>query len=67
MGSNGCGMINTLKNLLRDQQGVTAVEYGMIMAMIAISTMAVMNDIGNNMNAVFTVISDTLQGAGRAS
>ncbi len=60
-------MFSSLKKLLKDQRGVTAVEYGMIMAMIAISTIAIMNDVGDDMNVVFSTISETLRDSGRVS
>ena len=40
-------VINLLKNLKRDTKGATAVEYGIIIAMIVLAMMAALQGVGN--------------------
>lgn len=49
-----------LKNLVRDEQGATAIEYGLIAALIAVAAMGAMSSLGGELNATFTEVSDTL-------
>lgn len=39
-----------LKNLLRDTQGATAIEYGLILALIAIAMITAMQSLANSTN-----------------
>ncbi|WP_379547172.1 Flp family type IVb pilin [Qipengyuania sp. DSG2-2] len=49
-----------LKNLVRDEQGATAIEYGLIAALIAVAAMGAMSTLGDELDATFTEVSDTL-------
>ncbi len=40
-------------NLLRDEQGATAIEYGLIAALIAVAAIAAMTSLGGNLSATF--------------
>ncbi|PKB25677.1 pilus assembly protein Flp/PilA [Novosphingobium kunmingense] len=40
----------TLHNLARDDRGATAIEYGLIVAMIAIACIAAFDKLGNGAN-----------------
>ena len=45
--------------LLRDENGATAIEYGLIAALIAVAAVATMTTVGTNLVSVFgTVASD---------
>jgi pilus assembly protein Flp/PilA len=46
------------KNLVRDEQGATAIEYGLIAALIAVAAITAMGTLGNNLDATFTEVSD---------
>lgn len=46
----------------RDEEGATAVEYGLMVALIAIVIIAAVTAVGNNLSTVFTDISNSLQG-----
>ena len=52
-----------LKNFVRDESGVTAMEYGMIAALIAVVILGVLGTLGNNLNDTFTKISDKIAAA----
>ncbi len=49
-----------LKNLVRDEQGATAIEYGLIAALIAVAAMGAMSTLGSELNTTFKDVSDTL-------
>jgi pilus assembly protein Flp/PilA len=49
--------------LLRDEQGATAIEYGLIAALIAVAAITAMGSLGNELSATFTTVSDELADA----
>jgi pilus assembly protein Flp/PilA len=49
--------------LLRDEQGATAIEYGLIAALIAVAAIAAMQSLGNELEATFSTVSSTLSAA----
>ena len=52
-----------LKRMLQDEDGATAIEYGLIAALISIACLIAFQLLGLNLADVFTRISDTLAGA----
>ena len=46
--------------LLRDEQGATAIEYGLIAALIAVAAITAMQSLGNELNTTFTTVGDEL-------
>lgn len=49
--------------LLRDEQGATAIEYGLIAALIAVAAITAMQSLGNNLNTTFNKVSTSLSTA----
>lgn len=49
-----------LKAFQRDEDGVTAIEYGLIAALIAVVIIGAVQTIGLNLNSVFTLIGTEL-------
>ena len=49
--------------LLRDEQGATAIEYGLIAALIAVAAITAMQSLGNELNTTFTTVSTELSSA----
>ena len=45
-----------IKNLVRDEAGATAIEYGLIAALIAVAAIAAMTTLGENLTGTFTTI-----------
>ncbi len=43
-----------------DEQGATAIEYGLIAALIAVAAIGAMQGIGNKLNTTFNNVSNTL-------
>ncbi|KPP90298.1 Flp family type IVb pilin [Erythrobacter sp. HL-111] len=48
------------KNLVRDEQGATAIEYGLIAALIAVAAIGAMTTLGENLDATFDEVSGEL-------
>jgi pilus assembly protein Flp/PilA len=57
-------MSNLLKNLVRDRKGATAIEYGLIAALIALAIVGGATALGNNLNTKFNTIANNVQSAG---
>ena len=51
------------KNLLRDEAGATAIEYGLIAALIAVAAIVAMQNLGCELNDTFTTIESDLDTA----
>ena len=46
-----------LRKLIRDQKGATAIEYGLIAALIAVAAITALQGIGGSLNTTFSNIS----------
>ena len=56
----------TMKKLLqmiRDEKGATAIEYGLIAALIAVAAIAAMQGLGASLNTTFTNVSTAMSGS----
>ena len=42
--------------LLRDEQGATAIEYGLIAALIAVAAITAMQSLGNELSTTFNTV-----------
>ena len=49
-------------SLLKDQSGVTAMEYGLIAGLVAVVIIGAVTTVGTELNAVFTTIGNDLAG-----
>nr|WP_314704883.1 Flp family type IVb pilin [uncultured Comamonas sp.] len=47
-------------NFLRDEEGATAIEYGLIAALIAVVAMVAMGNVGESLKEIFQKIADEL-------
>jgi len=56
--------MNNIVRLLKDESGVTAIEYGLIAAFIAVVLITVLPALSTNLGGVFTRISTALAGTG---
>ena len=48
------------KGFVRDEDGATAIEYGLIAALIAVVIIGALSTIGGNLNSAFTYIGTSL-------
>ena len=46
--------------LIKNEKGATAIEYGLIAALIAVAAIGAMKGIGNKLNTTFTNVSTNL-------
>ena len=49
-----------LRNFLHDENGATAIEYGLIAASISIAIIVAVTAVGSNLNLTFTNVSNAL-------
>lgn len=49
-----------LKNLAQDNEGATAIEYGLIAALIAVAAISAMQGLGNQLKSTFGTVSSTM-------
>jgi pilus assembly protein Flp/PilA len=53
--------MKTLFNrFVKDESGATAIEYGLLAALIAVAIIATLQTLGGNLNARFDQVSDAL-------
>ena len=48
--------------LARDEQGATAIEYGLIAALIAVAAITAMQSLGSTLSDTFSEVSTEMQG-----
>ncbi|MBS0012538.1 MAG: Flp family type IVb pilin [Desulfobacterales bacterium] len=56
-------MKKAIMNFLRDEEGVTAIEYGLIAALIALAIIVTVGLVGGQLDAVFERVRVALGGA----
>jgi pilus assembly protein Flp/PilA len=49
-----------IQKFVRDEEGVTAIEYGLIAALIAVVIIAVVTTVGTNLRTVFSTIAASI-------
>jgi pilus assembly protein Flp/PilA len=52
--------MNTVMSLLKDQDGATAIEYGLIAALISIVCIAALSAVGKNLTNTFNTVASNL-------
>ncbi len=53
-------MMQLMKRFIREEDGVTAIEYGLIAALIAVVIIAAVTLVGTQLRAIFTFIAEAL-------
>lgn len=53
-------MVQKLWELLKEEDGVTAIEYGLIAALIAVAIIAMVTNVGTALNSTFQTIASKL-------
>jgi pilus assembly protein Flp/PilA len=53
-------MRNAITKLLRDESGATAIEYGLIAALIAVVIIGAVTAVGTHLSSTFTSVSTAL-------
>jgi pilus assembly protein Flp/PilA len=53
-------MTKFLNRFAKDESGATAIEYGLIAALIAVALITVLGTIGTNLNTTFNKVADNV-------
>ncbi len=56
-------MKTIVSRFMKDESGVTAIEYGLIAALVAVGIIAALGVLGDELTNTFTAVSDELSGA----
>lgn len=56
-------MFKTLSNFIQDESGATAIEYGLIVALVSVTCIVALGSLGKSLGDVFNVVSTTLSTA----
>lgn len=53
-------MITTFNSMLRDEDGATMVEYGLLVALIAMVALVGVTTLGNNLKSLFNSVAGSI-------
>jgi pilus assembly protein Flp/PilA len=53
--------ISATRNFLKNEEGVTAIEYGLIAALIGVAAIVAFTSVGTKLSSLFTTIAGKLQ------
>ncbi len=53
-------LMNNVKRFVQDEEGVTAIEYGLIASLIAVAIIVAVGSVGTNLSGIFTYIAGKL-------
>ena len=53
-------MLNTLRRFLKDDSGATAIEYGLIAALVSVASITALQAMGNSLSDMFNTVSNEL-------
>jgi pilus assembly protein Flp/PilA len=56
-------MSNLISRFVRDESGATAIEYGLIAALIAVAIITLLTTVGTDLTATFQTVSTKLEAA----
>jgi pilus assembly protein Flp/PilA len=53
-------MLNKFTSMIRDEEGATMVEYGLLVALIAMVALAAITVLGTNLSTLFNTVAGTI-------
>ena len=56
-------MVSILNKFVRDESGATAIEYGLIAALVSVAGVTALELMGQSLSTMFTTVSNQLQAA----
>ena len=56
--------MSMFRRFVKDDSGATAIEYGLIAALVSVAIIVMLGTLGENLNATFKTVADQLEGAG---
>ena len=60
-------MLKTMRSLIADESGATAIEYGLIAALVSVAGIVALEAMGKSLSDMFSAVSSKLEGAVSAS
>ena len=60
-------MLTIVKRVLKDESGATAIEYGLIAALVSVAAITALGNMGDSLVDIFTVVDDELGSAASAA
>ena len=55
--------MSTIRHFVRDESGATAIEYGLIAALVSVAAIGALSALGDSLQAIFSFVSSTLDSA----
>ena len=52
-----------IRKMLKNEKGATAIEYGLIAALIAVAAIGAMTSLGSNLTSTFQTVSENMSAA----
>ncbi|HEX9770799.1 MAG TPA: Flp family type IVb pilin [Kiloniellales bacterium] len=56
-------MLKVIRAFANDESGATAIEYGLIAALVSVAAIGALTAMGNSLSTMFTTVSSALSGA----
>ena len=56
-------MYSTIKKFLQDESGATAIEYGLIAALVSVAAVTALTSVGTSLSSMFNKVSTDLDTA----
>ncbi len=56
-------MLKVYKNFIEDESGATAIEYGLIAALVSVAAIGALTTMGNTLNTMFSTVSNSMNTA----
>jgi pilus assembly protein Flp/PilA len=56
-------LLTKVKNFVREEEGASAVEYGLLVALIAVAIIGALTALGGQLGTLFTTVTSTLSTA----
>ena len=57
--------MSMFRKFVKDDSGATAIEYGLIAALVSVAIIVMLGTLGDNLNATFKTVADELNAAKR--
>ena len=56
-------MMTQIRYFIADESGATAIEYGLIAALVSVAAIGALTTMGNTLNTLFTTVSNSMNTA----
>jgi pilus assembly protein Flp/PilA len=60
-------IMNTVKKIITDESGATAIEYGLIAALVSVAAITALTAMGSSLTQMFELVADKLKVAASSS